>query len=155
MTVGNISETQSFDLYQTAKETLSRTNTVTYLPLEEYDLIAQGVSKKDLDDPNPSDSLLSTLASITSCRYLAFVDVVDRFHRDFEDVNEAKILFQVVDTKGGIFVSKFEVSTAIGPLEIPDEDNDPVRLNLTGTSTAVYKAFRKGFKKIRKGVVSM
>lgn len=60
----------------------------------------------------------------------------------------------MVDTKGGIFVSKFEVSTAIGPLEIPDEEDDPVKLNLTSTSTAVSKAFRKGFKKVRKGVVS-
>lgn len=92
MTVGNVSETQSFALYQTAKETLSKTNTVSYLPLEEYHLLAQGVNKKELHDPNPSDSLLSTLASITSCRYLAFVDVVDRFHHNFEDVNEAKNL---------------------------------------------------------------
>lgn len=154
MDMRNIKEANAFDYFDHARDAFAPTNSVKFLQLEEYELLANGIRKEALFATSIEDTVIHRIAAITESRYLLLIDLMDKYHNDVEATNNAELLFKIVDTKGGLFISEFKVNTTINPLEIPDEDDEPILLNTSNTSAAVFKAFKKGIRHIRKGIVT-
>ena len=154
MDMRGVEESQAFSLFDYAKQEVSELNTLKYLILEEYNLLGAGIRKEDMYRDDIEDDVIRAISKVSETRYVLFVDLLDKYQDDFEESNHAELVFKLVDTRGGIFVSEFKVNTSINPMEIPRDDEDPILLNMSSTSTAIFKAFKKGIKHIRKGVVT-
>lgn len=70
--------------------------------------------------------------------------------------NEASLFFTIHDIINPLMstIRKFMVKTSIQPLGIPEDNNHAVYVNITTKYTAIYIAFKKGIKKLRRGLIS-
>ncbi len=172
--INNIDESSGYSMFERAKRKLSATNTLTYLPDVEYDLLQQGITKEHFNGATITEPMLLTLASQTNCRYILEVAVVStkngnaigsytptelnpfNLPRNQEDeTDKAKLQFKLIDTKSHITVNTFHVNTSVGPLIIKEDDGGETRINPKANATPVWKAFDKGIKQLKKGVIKM
>lgn len=171
MNIENLSEIQGYDLFESAKHTMSGTNKIIYLPEQEYFLMQKGFSKEYLYSNEVSDSIRSIISVQTNCRYVLSIEVLnsseggtfgsytslelDRYNSHYNinnETNSANLIFRIVDIKGYLTENKFQIITYINPLII-QEKNGETRINVTSEFSSVAKSFQKGIKKLKKGVV--
>lgn len=172
MRIGNVSETKQYKLFETAKQILSGTNQLKFLLEEEYDLIAKGISREYLRSNHTPDSMVSRIANSVNSRYVLYVEdlasekgggigsytplELDEYNSHYyqgKETNSASMIFRLVDTEDQLAERTFQIHTTIGPLTIKEEDGGETRFNMTSDLSAVTKAFEKGVKQLRKGVV--
>ncbi|SNT20251.1 hypothetical protein SAMN05421640_2829 [Ekhidna lutea] len=172
MSIYGVDELHGLHLFDLAKKKLSETNALLYMPEQEYSLLEKGVPKETIYSNQISDSLKTIIALRSKSRYILKVEVLDssggslfgsytanelnRYNSPFNQANErntAVIAFTVYDTDRNITENKFHVKTQINPLTI-DEDGGESRINFTSENTAISKAFMKGIKQLKKGVIN-
>ncbi len=172
MPVRGMSENQSYALLESAKQSLSETNQVTYLIDHEYQLLQKGVPREALHKGELNDSLMMVVARECGSRYIIETELLNVKERtglgsytalelneynehfyDEEETNSAILLFRVLDTKSYLTESRFQVTTKISPLTI-DEGDGETRINVTSGATAIRKAFQKGIRKVKKDMIS-
>jgi len=171
MDIKGLPEMQGYQLFESTKQILSGKNRIKFLPEQEYHLIQKGISKELLYGSQLSDSTLSLIAKETNCRYMLHVEVLnskkggafgsytplelDQYNRHYyqeSETNSASLLFRLVDTKDRPTENTFQVNTKINPLVI-NEDGGETRINPTTELSAITKAFEKGARQLKKGVV--
>lgn len=150
MNIHGLSEEDGFTMYGLATNLLKESHTIKYLPDYSYDLLAQGFDMAALKNDYASDSVLAAVARFTECRYILYTDLLFVEHRAQERSNSGRLLFILVDTYAGVTVNEFEVETSISPLSLSEEMD---AINFTSPRSALFKAFKKAIKKIRKEVV--
>lgn len=171
--VKNLSEGKEYELFESAKQIMSETNKVKFLPEQEYRLMQKGISKEYLYGNHVPDSILSIIAFETNSRYILNVEVLNskkggtfgsytpleldryssHYHQESE-TNSSNLIFKLFDTEGeGKFTeNKYQVTANINPLVIK-EGNGETRINPTTELTSITKAFEKGIKQLRKGLI--
>ncbi len=171
MDIKNLSEIQKYNLFQTGSKIISRSNKMRFIRELEYDLASKGIGKEQFNRNSVPDSIISILATKTNNRYILYVEKIsskkggtfgsytplelDRYNSHYyqeSETNSASLLFRIIDTKVNLTESKFQINTKINPLII-NENNGETRINPTTELTAITKAFAKGMKQLKKGVV--
>lgn len=171
--VFGIDETTSFDLYESALTDLKiEKNNVLYLPQYEYDLINAGIDRDQLQNLGSEDSLNHLVARELNVAYLLDVKIVEltstggsfgtyteielnKYNSHYNQENEkrnASLLFNFLDLKQNTS-RKFLVSTSINPVDIRNKNGGETRINISSQETALKLAYRKGIKKIKKGMI--
>ena len=169
--IKNLNQIRGHHLFEFAKNTLSGTNKVIFLPEQEYFLLQKGINKEYLYGDQTSDSIRSIIAEQTNCRYILSIEVLnsqkggtfgsytslelDRYNSHYYEDNEtnnANLIFKILDTKGNFTKNEFQITTKINPLIINEGDGE-TRINATTEFSAITKAFEKGIRQLKKGVV--
>ena len=172
MPIAGVEEIHGYSFYGFIKRELSETNEILFLPEQEYYLLRKGIPKESLHTNEMSDSLKSIISSQTNSRYIIKIEVLNsqqgdmlgfytplelnrynaHYHQDNE-INSASLMFTVFDTQHTVTTNKFQVDTYISPFTINGEDGGESRVNVTTGFFAITKAFRKGTKKLKKGII--
>lgn len=172
MDIHNLSEAHGYKLFESMKQIMSRTNEIKFLAEQEHHLIQRGISKNDLHNDQIPDSLSLIIASKINCRYILNVKVLkskrggtfgsytsleldhyNKHYYDEKEANSASLMFELIDCKSDITKERFQVTTKINPLTINESEGE-TRVNATTEFSAIRKAFEKGVKQLRKGIIS-
>lgn len=171
MNIHNLSEVHGYGLFESMKQIMSGTNEIKFLYEHEHHLLQGGISKTNLRHDDIPDSLSLIIASKINCRYILNVKVLkskrggtfgsytsleldyyNKYYHDEKEANSASLIFELTDTKGAITKERFQVTTKINALTIFESEGE-TRVNATTEFSAIRKAFEKGIKQLRKGII--
>lgn len=175
MPIDGTNEIGSIGLFYKAKSILEYpSDKIFFLLNVEYDLIGQkGISKEILYDPKHFDSLQFLLKKHLDIHYVVQVRIdahrkgnvyrsytarqVNKYNRHYyqgNETSEAVLIFTIYNTDQYILEGEFTVNTSVSPLTILEDDGGETRINFAAGS-AMSKAFGKGIKYIKKGLVKV
>jgi hypothetical protein len=171
MSLNNLSESDGYKLFESAQKLLSKTNDVQYIPVQEYYLLQEGMSKETLYKYPLSDSLKAIISLHTECRYIIEIEILeskrggtfgsytaselDKYNAHYyqgNETNSASLFFTITDTQSTLIENRFQVNTTIGSLIIKEADGE-ARINTSTRFSAISASFEKGIKRIKKGVI--